>query len=65
MGKSEKHDEEEYIQAVEENQPAGTEEIAESVGVARQSAVYRLDKLEEEDKVSRKKIGSTLVWTID
>ena len=55
---------EDYIDAVREHQPASTMEVAESVGVARQSADYRLRKLEDLGRVKSKKIGGSLAWTI-
>ncbi len=54
----------EYIEAVREHEPAGTSEIAEAVGVARQSADYRLRQLESEGIVTGKKIGNSLAWSL-
>lgn len=45
----ERHSAEEYIDAGREHEPAGTTEIADAVGVARQSADYRLRQLETQD----------------
>lgn len=61
---TERHPETEYLDAVRELEPAATSEIAERVGVARQSADYRLRQLETENKVRSKKIGSALAWMI-
>ena len=58
----ERHSDEEYIVAVRGYEPAATSEVAEKVGVARQSADYRLRQLEAEEKVRSKKAGSSLVW---
>lgn len=55
---------EEIITAVGENEPAGTTEIGEAVGLARQNADYRLRKLEGQGKVRKKKIGRTLAWLL-
>jgi DNA-binding transcriptional ArsR family regulator len=60
----ERHSDEEYLDAVREHEPAATSEIAEVVGVARQSADYRLRKLEDERKVTSKTIGNSLAWSL-
>lgn len=57
------HSDEEFLEAVREHEPASTTEIAEAVGVARQSASYRLELLEEEGLVVKKKVGPANVWT--
>lgn len=59
-----RHSVDEYIDAVRENEPAGTKEIADVVGVARQSADYRLRQLEDEGAVRSKKIGNSLAWSL-
>ncbi len=61
---SQKHSDEEYLDAVREHEPAGTSEAAEAVGVERQSADYRLRKLEEEKRVKSKMVGNSLVWMV-
>jgi predicted transcriptional regulator len=55
---------EEVISAVRVHEPAGTKEIADELGIARQSADYRLRRLLEEGRVSKKKVGNSLVWSI-
>ncbi|MDY6776129.1 MAG: hypothetical protein SV253_08690 [Halobacteria archaeon] len=62
---SKKHSDDEYLEAVCENQPAGTSEVAESVGVKRQSADYRLRKLKDQSRVTSKKVGNSLVWMVE
>ena len=66
MGESstERHSDDEYITAVRENEPAATSEIAEAIGVARQSADYRLRKLEEDGFVKGKMVGNSLAWSV-
>lgn len=59
-----RHSESEYLEAVRTLEPAATSEIAERVGVARQSADYRLRKLEADGKVRSKKIGTALAWML-
>jgi hypothetical protein len=61
---ADRHPETEYLDAVRECEPAATSEVAERVGVARQSADYRLRQLETENKVQSKKIGSALAWMV-
>jgi len=60
-----KHSEEDVLTAVRNHEPAGTTEVAEELGIKRPSADYRLRQLEEEGKVSSKKIGNSLAWSID
>jgi len=66
MGDStgERYSDEEYVDAVREHEPAGTKEVADVVGVARQSADYRLRQLEEDGQVESKKIGNSLAWSV-
>lgn len=61
---SDRHSDEEYLDAVREREPAGTAEVADVVGVARQSADYRLRRLEEGGEVRSKKIGNSLAWML-
>ena len=53
------------IEAVAENDPAGTTEVADELGIARRSADYRLRRLLDDERVSKKKVGSSLVWSVD
>jgi predicted transcriptional regulator len=54
----------EILEAVGELEPAGTSEVGEAVGLARQNADYRLRKLADAGDVSKKKVGRTLVWSL-
>jgi predicted transcriptional regulator len=56
---------EEVIETVAENEPAGTTEVADELGIARQSADYRLRRLLDDKRVSKKKIGNSLVWSVE
>ena len=56
---------EEVIEAVAENEPAGTTEVADELGIARQSADYRLRCLLDDERVSKKKVGNSLVWSVE
>jgi len=63
-GSEERYPDEVYIDAVRENEPAATSEVAQEVGVARQSADYRLRRLEEKGKTTSKMIGGSLAWMV-
>jgi len=54
----------EIIEAVRENEPAGTSEVGDAVGLARQNADYRLRQLRDDGRVKSKKVGGSLVWTV-
>lgn len=43
---------------------AGTSEIAEEVGCTRRTAYTRLKSLEEDGRVSSRKVGNSLVWSL-
>lgn len=58
-----KHSEGDVLAAVEKHEPAGTNEVAGELGIERPSADYRLRQLEEEQKVTSKKIGNSLAWS--
>jgi len=62
---SQKYTDDKYLDAVRDNEPAGTSEVAEAVGVERQSADYRLRKLEDEGRVKSKMVGNSLVWMVE
>lgn len=55
----------ELKEAVKELTPAGTQEVADHVGLSRQGVDYRLQKIEDRYPnpwVWSKKIGPTKVW---
>lgn len=56
---------EEVMEAVAENEPAGTTEVADKLGIARQSADYRLRRLLDNERVSKKKVRNSLVWSVE
>jgi predicted HTH transcriptional regulator len=58
------YEDEEFVDAVRENEPATTKEVMETVGVSRTAALYRLNKLEDEDVLMSKEAGTSLVWTV-
>jgi len=55
----------EIISAVRKHEPTGTNDIANELGIARQSADYRLRRLEEQGKLTVNKVGGALIWTVD
>lgn len=57
-----KYEDEEFIDAVRELQPASTREVGERVGCPRRTADYRLRKLRDEGTVNSKMVGNSLVW---
>jgi predicted HTH transcriptional regulator len=57
--------EQDYFDAIREHSPASTSEIADTVGVTRQGADYRLRQLKDEGKVESKMVGDSLVWMLD
>lgn len=59
------HTDEDVLEAVREHEPAGTQEVADELGIARQSADYRLRRLLDQGRVSKKKVGNSLVWSAD
>lgn len=52
----------ELVEAVYRQTPAGTREVAETVGISRVGAYKRLQKLEEKGEVYSKKVGRVRVW---
>jgi predicted transcriptional regulator len=59
---SEQYSDEDFLEAVAELEPASTREIAEAVGCSRRNADVRLRKLEEANKIRKKKVGNSLTW---
>lgn len=54
-----------YLEAIREHAPhATTTKIAETVGVTRQGADYRLRQLEEQGQVESELVGNTLIWAV-
>lgn len=56
---------EDFIEAIHsEGGLAGTTAVAEIVGCTRRQALNRLKELQEEDKITSKDVGRSLVWQI-
>lgn len=62
---TQEHSDEEVLEAVRTHEPAGTSEVADELGIVRQSADYRLRRLEDDGRVRKKKIAASLVWFLD
>jgi predicted ArsR family transcriptional regulator len=60
-----RYTDDEVVDAVREHEPAATKEVAGALDMARQSADYRLRKLEEEGSVKSKMVGNSLVWMVE
>ena len=58
------HSDADVLDAVRRHEPAGTSDVASELGIARQSADYRLRQLEDREQVTKKKIGRTLAWFV-
>ncbi|MDY6776368.1 MAG: winged helix-turn-helix domain-containing protein [Halobacteria archaeon] len=58
------YDDEGFLNAVKENDPATTKEVMDEVGCSRKGAIYRLRNLEEEGAIESKEAGSSLVWMV-
>ena len=52
-----------FIDAVEQLDGAGTSDVADAVGCRRGTAYKRLQKLANDDTVSKNKVGGVLIWT--
>jgi predicted ArsR family transcriptional regulator len=59
------HPDEEFVRAVAKHEPAGTKEVADELGITRQGADYRLRRLKKDGKISKKKVGNSLVWSVE
>lgn len=55
-------DQREVEQAVYRLCPAGTQEVAELIGISRQAAAHRLRALDHRENIWSKKVGPTMVW---
>lgn len=58
------HTDEDVIAAIRAHSPAATSEVADDLGIARQSADYRLQKLANAGQVNHKMVGGSAVWTL-
>ena len=56
---------EKLLEAVRTHEPAGTNKVADGLGVARQSADYCLRSLLDGGRVSKKRVGNSLVRSVE
>ena len=61
---TEQYTDEEFLEAVEEHEPASTSEVADTVGCSRRNADVRLRQLENEGVVKSKMAGNSLIWIL-
>ena len=61
---AEKHQEEDFIEALRSLGTAGTVDVAQEVGAPRRSAYNKLEALAESGRVSTRKIGAVRVWEL-
>jgi DNA-binding Lrp family transcriptional regulator len=59
---AEQYSDDDFLDAVEVNNPASTSEVAEAVGCSRRNAEVRLKRLEEAGDVRSKVVGNSLSW---
>jgi len=59
-----RYSDEDFIDAVQEHEPASTKEIANYVGCTRRNADIRLRSLEDEGSIRHKMAGNSLIWLI-
>jgi hypothetical protein len=55
-------DQREVEQAVYRLCPAGTQEVADLIGLSRQATAHRLRSLDHHEHIWSKKVGPTMVW---
>jgi len=58
------YEDEVFLDAVSENEPATTKEVMDTVEVSRTAALYRLNNLEEDGVLKSKEAGTSLVWMV-
>jgi predicted transcriptional regulator len=61
----ERYPDQEFLDAVEDHDPASTSEVAEAVGCTRRNALNRLKTLEDTDQIRSKDVGRSFVWFVD
>lgn len=59
---TEEYPSQKFLDALDELGPSGTTDISDYIGCDRRTAYLKLKSLEEEGKVSSKKIGNSLLW---
>lgn len=62
---AQKYLDDDFLDAVQAQEPASTSEVADSVGCTRRNAYERLNDLEDAGLVQSKMIGNSLTWMLD
>lgn len=57
-------DDEQFVKAVEQLQPATSGDVAEAVGCSRSSARRRLRELESDGELESSEVGGYQVWSV-
>jgi DNA-binding Lrp family transcriptional regulator len=60
----ERYPDQEFLNAVEEHDPASTSEVADAVGCTRRNALNRLKTLEDGGQIKAKDAGGSFVWLL-
>ena len=60
----EQYPDQEFLDAVEEHDPASTSEVADAVGCTRRNALNRLKTLEDAGRIKGKDVGRSFVWLL-
>lgn len=60
---TEKYPAEDFLSAIDSlNGSAGTQEVADEVGCAYRTAYAKLTELDQENKISSRKVGNAKLW---
>jgi CRP-like cAMP-binding protein len=54
-----------FVEAIDALGPSSTTEIAEHVGCDRRTAYVKLTGLRDDGETSSRKVGQTLLWSLD
>lgn len=56
---------EDFLDALDELGDTGTSDIADHIGCSYETAYKKLRKLEDDDRVTSRKIGNTRLWKVN
>lgn len=59
-----KYGDRDFLEAVKDNEPATSSDVAGAVGCSQQTAARRLQRLEEYGAVLSKKVGQAYLWIL-
>lgn len=57
------YSDDEFLSAIQDDESPTTSDVARTVGCTPQAALYRLNKLADDNRVSSTKVGSAKVWS--